>query len=176
MTAHRAPEVVVRAETPADFAAVAAIHAAAFGRPAEAQLVSSLRGSVSPALSLVAELAGERVGHVFFSPVAIEGEGAAPACCALAPVGVLPRVQGRGVGAALIREGLRRCPQLGWAAVFLLGEPAYYGRFGFVLAAPRGFRYESPVFDRGFQLLELRAGALAACRGWVRYPAAFAAL
>jgi putative acetyltransferase len=60
--------------------------------------------------------------------------------------------------------------------VFLLGEPAYYARFGFVMAAPRGFHYESEAFDAGFQVLELVEGALAGHAGRVLYHPAFAQL
>jgi putative acetyltransferase len=57
--------------------------------------------------------------------------------------------------------------------VFVLGDPSYYSRFGFVLAAPRGFRYESEAFDAAFQVLELEEGVLSGCRGRVRYHPVF---
>jgi putative acetyltransferase len=122
----------------------------------------------------VAEVGREVVGHVFVSPVSIEGSGSALAAGGLAPLGVAPQAQGRGVGTVLVRAGLRESRSLGWRAVFLLGEPEYYSRFGFVLAAPEGFHYESEAFDAAFQVVELAAGALAGCRGWVRYPEPFA--
>jgi putative acetyltransferase len=164
----------VRAEGPADRGAVAAVLEAAFGRRDEAELVSELRSRASPRLSLVALQADEVVGHVFFSPVRLDLRAGAPvAAGGLAPLGVTPASQGRGVGSALVRAGLSACSGLGWRAVFVLGEPAYYSRFGFELAAPRGLRYESPAFDPGFQLLEIDAGAMSGCRGWVRYDDAF---
>ena len=147
-----------------------------FGGPDEARLVDALRGSVAPALSLVAERDGRLVGHAFFSPVTIEGPRPGPPACALGPIGVHPARQGDGIGSALMRAGLDRAPALGWRAVFLLGSPDYYGRFGFTLAAPRGLRYQSTAFDAGFQVLELEAGALDAVTGFVRYPSAFANL
>ena len=150
-----------------------AIHEAAFGRPHEARLVDRLRAVAHPSLSLVAESQDRVVGHVFFSPVAIESERPAPPACGLAPLAVLPERQGEGVGAALVRAGLAECPALGWEVVFLLGSPAYYARFGFAAAAPRGLRYESDAFATAFQVLELRAGALAGVRGRVRYHAEF---
>jgi putative acetyltransferase len=155
---------------------VRALQQAAFGRAAEADLVDALRASAHPQLSLVAEHAGDVVGHVFFSPVAIEGAAAAPPCAGLAPIGVWPAAQGAGIGSALVRAGLARCPELGWRAVFLLGDPDWYARFGFEPAAPRGFHYESEAFDRGFQLRELAPGALLGCAGYVRYAEAFGAL
>lgn len=169
-------EVEIRAEEPDDHPAVERIHRLAFGRSAEAELVAALRRESGPRLSLVAERAGQAVGHVFFSPVTIEGAADPPPAAGLAPLAVLPEAQARGVGGALVRSGLGRCRSLGWRAVFLLGEPAYYGRFGFVLAAPRGLHYESPAFDAAFQLLELEPSALDGCRGQVRYAPPFTAV
>ncbi len=163
----------VRPERLSDYEKVYAVQQAAFDRPNEARLVEALRASVGMQLSLVAERAGQVVGHVFFSSVEIEPRQPSPPVGGLAPVGVLPEWQGRGIGSALIRGGLEGCAALGWRAVVLVGNPQYYARFGFVLAAPRGLRYESEAFDSAFQLLELTPGALAGCRGWVRYPKAF---
>jgi putative acetyltransferase len=163
----------VRPERPADARAVWTVHEAAFGRPDEAKLVARLRQQASPCLSLVTETAGRVTGHVFFSPVMVDGERPAPPAGGLAPVGVLPEAQGRGAGAALVRAGVEASRALGWRLLFLLGNPAYYGRFGFELAAPRGLHYESHAFDRGFQVLELAPGALEGVRGWVHYHPAF---
>ena len=164
----------VRPEVAGDHACVHTVQREAFGRVEEADLVDTLREATQPQLSLVAERDGEVVGHVFFSPVAVEGTRGAPASAGLAPLAVTPAEQGRGIGSALVREGLSRCFGLGWPAVFLLGDPAYYGRFGFQLAAPRGLHYESHDYDRGFQLIELEPDVLHGCRGWVRYHEAFA--
>ncbi len=169
----RSSLIRVRSEQPADGDRVFSIQEAAFDRRDEAELVAVLRASADPQLSLVAERAGRVVGHVFFSPVSIESGTEAPACAGLAPVAVHPAQQGRGVGSALIRTGLERCSELGWGAVFLVGNPAYYSRFGFVLAAPRGLHYESEAFDPVFQVIELEEGSLGGSRGWVRYHEAF---
>ena len=166
----------VRAETATDHARVDRIHARAFGRPDEAELVCALRNEARPLVSLVAEDAGELVGHVLVSPVSIEGERTPIPAAGLAPLAVDPDRQRRGAGSSLVRAALPACAQLGWRAVFLLGEPAYYARFGFALAAPRGFHYESEAFDAGFQVIELVDGALAGRAGWVRYHEAFARL
>ena len=148
----------------------------------------------------MSEEAGRVIGHVLFSPVAIECERPGPpaassgwparatgtparsepqasvAAGGLGPVGVLPDAQGRGAGSALIRAGIEACRALDWRLLFVLGNPAYYGRFSFVLAAPHGLHYESHAFDAAFQVQELRLGALAGVNGWVRYHAAFAAV
>jgi len=169
-------DIRVRDECESDHDHVRVIHEAAFGQPAEAHLVDILRRSASPKVSRVAEVDGEQVGHIFLSPVSIEGKKPRVDCAGLAPLGVLPAVQGMGVGSALVRDAITRCPEFGWASVFLLGDPAYYARFGFALAAPRGLRFESPAFDTAFQCLELESGALEGSSGWVRYHEAFADL
>ena len=152
------------------------VHEAAFGRPGEAKLVARLRQEARPSVSLVAEAAGQVIGHVFFSPVTIEHARVDLPAGALAPVGVLPDAQGRGAGAALIRAGIEASRRLGWRLLFVLGNPAYYGRFGFTLAAPHGLHYESHAFDAAFQVEELVPDASAGARGWVRYHPAFAEL
>jgi putative acetyltransferase len=167
--------LTIRSEVPADRDRVFAVESAAFAQRNEAELVDSLRRSTDPQLSLVATLADEIVGHVFFSPVVIESQRAATPAAALGPVAVEPARQRTGVGSALVRAGLERCSDHGWHAVFLVGNPAYYSRFGFVPAAPLGFHYGDPRFDPVFQVVELKAGALAGCRGRVHFHSAFAA-
>lgn len=162
----------IRAERPSDRERVFEIQAAAFGQLDEAKLVDALRARARPQLSLVAESEGEIVGHVFFSPVSVESRGAPPVA-GLAPVGVDPRRQRAGIGSALVREGLRQCPGHGWRAVFLVGDPGYYSRFGFALAEPLGFRYGNPLFDSALQVTELFRGALQGHVGPVHFHPAF---
>ncbi|MFI5393943.1 MAG: GNAT family N-acetyltransferase [Candidatus Binatia bacterium] len=164
----------IRPELSADHERVFAIHETAFERSNEATLVSLLRSCTSPQLSLVAEVDGRVVGHVFFSPVFIDSSTGAPPAAGLAPLAVDPEFQGCGVGSALVRAGLRRCPELGWQAAFLVGDPAYYSRFGFVLAATLGLHYRNEAFDPVFQVVEFMTGALRACQGRVRFHDAFA--
>jgi putative acetyltransferase len=169
--------VRVRPERPADHPTVQVIHEAAFGRMAEARLVSALRRAAAPLVSLVAEVDGPAdagvAGHVMVSPVRLEAHPAVEAG-GLAPVAVLPARQHRGVGATLVRAALEHCAAVGWGAVFVLGDPAYYRRFGFVPAAPGGLHYESSDFDAAFQVREIVPGTITGCRGWVRYHTAFA--
>lgn len=164
--------VDVRVEAESDIPSVFETQRTAFGGPVQARLVDTLRMTASPSLSLVATMDGALVGHIFFSPVTIES---APSCGAaqLSPVAVHPRHQGRGVGSALIRAGLSACPSKGWSAVFLVGNPLYYSRFGFEMARPRGFSCGGP-HDPALQVLELEPGALANVRGHVAFHPAFA--
>ena len=164
---------MIRSEEKADHARVFEILTAAFERSNEANLVEALRSSTEPHISLVAEDDGRILGHIFFSPVEIEPSGEPPGLAGLAPVAVDPAHQGLGIGAALIRAGLERCRELGWQAVFLVGDPAYYSRFGFVLASPMRFTYGSPVFDAVLQAHEISPGVLNGQGGRVRFHPAF---
>lgn len=163
----------IRAEQPEDHDAVAAIHDAAFGQPDEARIVAAVRSDATLSLSLVAELEQRVVAHVLFSTVVVE-DRELPPFAGLGPVSVIPGLQRRGIGSTLIRHGLEACPAMGWRAVFVLGDPSYYGRFGFDPAAPRGLHYGSRELDHAFQVLELEAGVMRDVAGWVQYHPAFA--
>ncbi|MEN8184324.1 MAG: N-acetyltransferase, partial [Myxococcota bacterium] len=163
----------IRREEPGDRAAVHGVNARAFGRDGEADLVDALRGQVEPAVSLVALRGGVVVGHVFFSPVRIEGEGAQSRATALAPLAVLPEHQQHGIGSQLVRAGLDACHSLGEDVVFVLGHAGYYPRFGFQPAGPLGLRYRDLSPDPSFMVTELSPGALHGRTGWVRYAEAF---
>jgi putative acetyltransferase len=162
----------VRDETPADVAAIRAVNEAAFGGAQEADLVDALRRDGDLVLSLVADADNIVAGHVAFSRMQVGGEGASVPAVALAPVAVLPAQQRRGIGTALIGEGLRRLGQSGETLVFVLGEPAYYGRFGFATAPAA--RFDTPYPGPYFQSLALSPRAPSS--GTVRYARAFAAL
>lgn len=163
----------VRAEIVADAPAIAAVHEAAFPTDAEARLVSDLRRSGALRLSLVAEADGLVLGHIAFSPVQIDAPGAVVAGLGLAPVAVRPEHQGRGIGAALIRRGLALLRAERVPYVVVLGEPAYYGRFGFGPAHARGIGNEYGARD-AFMIVELVPDGLPDQPGVARYGEAFA--
>lgn len=165
--------VQIRLEEAGDHQSVRRVQEAAFGQPGEAALVDALRLDAQPALSLVAEVDGAIAGHVFLSSVEVDVQPADRHFAGLAPIGVMPTLQNRDIGGALMREAIQRAPSLGWSAIFLLGDPAYYSRFGFILAGPLGLHYESKAFDSDFQVLELQDGALQDCSGLVHYHSAF---
>lgn len=165
--------ITVRTENPEDYAEVRRVNEAAFGRPEEATLVEALRAAARPFVSLVAVEGGRVVGHISFSPVSVEGDGAALEGMGLAPMAVLPEYQRRGIGSLLVGEGLRECRRAGHAFVVVLGHPDYYPRFGFRRASERGLRCEYEVPDEAFMVAELRPGALDGVRGVVKYHEAF---
>jgi putative acetyltransferase len=163
----------IRFEQPADIAAVHAINQAAFETSAEADLVDSLRAQAEPILSLVADDHGTIVGHILFSPVTLTGHGELR-IMGLAPMAVWPAQQRRGIGSALVRDGLDRCRQFRCDAIVVLGHHKYYPRFGFVPASRFGIRSEYDVPDEAFMALEFEAGVLAGKTGTIRYHPAFA--
>ena len=124
----------IRAECSDDTNAIRLLTEAAFKdaphtRHTEARIVEALRAAGALTVSLVAVENEVIVGHVAFSPVTIS-DGTRD-WFGLGPVSVTPGRQGEGIGQALIREGLRRLEAAGAAGCVVLGEPAYYGRFGF---------------------------------------------
>jgi putative acetyltransferase len=163
----------IRAERPEDYDAVHQVNEQAFGQPNEADLVDALRKSARPSISLVADVEGRIVGHIFFSTVRIESEASTTAALGLAPMAVLPEFQNQGVGSALVRRGLEECRSLGQEIVVVLGHPEYYPRFGFVPAREKGLSCEYPVPDEVFMALELREGALSGRKGLVKYGPEF---
>ena len=124
----------IRDETPNDIEAIRDVVTAAF-RDAphrsgfEAAIVSTLRDAGALAISLVAEDAGEIVGCVAFSPVAISG--CSCGWFGLGPIAVTPQRQREGVGTLLIVEGLARLTARDAGGCVVLGDPGYYRRFGF---------------------------------------------
>jgi putative acetyltransferase len=167
--------VILRREQPGDEATIFDVHAAAFARPntevaPEAPLVDELRsaGDIIAGLSIVALVGDRIVGHTVCSRATIEGAAA----LGLGPLGVLPTYQQRGVGKALVHAVLAAADALDEPVVVLLGDPAYYQRFGFVLAEPLGVQPPDPDWAPHFQLRQLTAWETG-LRGSFRYAPAF---
>jgi putative acetyltransferase len=159
--------VNIRPERPEDAACVRALLDAAFGGDTESKVVEQLRADGDFVLSLVAENGKGIVGYAGFPRLVLRLDERNVPVSGLAPVGVSPPLQRRGIGGALIRDGLARLKDRAERLVFVLGDPAYYGRFGFTVMEGFVSRYAGLYF----QALMLAPDAPKA--GRVSYPRAF---
>lgn len=164
--------VHLRPEQPGDAQAIDDLVAEAFRAAphtsgTEQFIVRELRRAGALTVSLVAVLGEDVVGHVAVSPVTASDGSSGWA--GLGPVSVLPRLQGRGIGLRLVREALQLLEQQGAASCVVLGEPAYYGRFGFRVDPLLVLEGVPPAY---FQSLRFRGPA---AQGEVHYHPAFSA-
>lgn len=160
--------ILIREEQADDHGLISELVEQAFGQPDEARLVERLRADGDATISLVALIDGAVAGHVLLSPMSAPFRA-----LGLAPVSVAPRYQRSGVGHALIETAIDRARSDGWDAIFVLGDPAYYERFGFRGDLAAGF--VSPY--AGPYLMALPLGsALPASIGSIDYAPAFSGL
>jgi putative acetyltransferase len=129
----------IRPATPRDRDAIRLVEKNAFGQQAEAGLVDALAAADDAIVELVAEEDGQIVGHILFSRLFVQEGGREFPAVALAPLAVDPSFHGTGIGGALIREGHIRLKAAGETLSIVLGDPAYYGRFGYAHARAAGF-------------------------------------
>jgi putative acetyltransferase len=127
-------EIMIRSETREDIGAIAEVTVAAFrtlkvSDQTEQFIIEALRAARALTVSLVAEVGGRVIGHIAFSPVTMS-DGTQD-WYGLGPVSVLPEYQRKGIGKALIREGLSRLKGLGARGCCLVGHPEYYRKSGF---------------------------------------------
>jgi putative acetyltransferase len=161
--------MIIRSESPGDIAGIRFVEEAAFLQSAEADLVDDLRAAGDSVFSLIA-VEGETVtGHAMFSRL----QAPFPAL-ALGPVAVLPDRQRVGVGSRLIREGIARSEAAGWIGIFVLGDPAFYRRFGFDVGKASGFI--SPYAGPHLMALPLGRNELPTDTGSIQHAPAFAKL
>jgi len=128
------PNILIRGETEADIGVITEVTVAAFKTLAislhtEQFIIEALRAARALTVSLVAEVEGQVVGHIAFSPVTIS-DGTRN-WYGLGPISVLPAYQRQSIGKALIGEGLTRLKGLGARACCLVGHPDYYRKLGF---------------------------------------------
>lgn len=165
--------MTIRGERPEDASRVRHVNEAAFGRPAEADLVERLRRACQDSLSLVAEDAAV-VGHILFTPVVVESPGRRVLGMGLAPLAVLPDRQRRGVGSQLVRRGLNLLRERGCPFIVVVGHPEYYPRFGFEPASTRGLASQwEGVGDPAFMVLVLDVPGMAGVSGVAMYREEF---
>ena len=122
-------------ETAADAAQIHLLTRAAFGQEDEAELIASLRADFDLPISLVAKMGRAYLGHIALSPMKAPFKA-----LALAPLSVRAVMRRQGLGADLVRAGLMAAREKGYEGVFVVGEPEFYGRFGFSAEAAAGFK------------------------------------
>ena len=164
---------IVRPARPEDTAQIREVERAAFPTEAEADLVEALVASGDVTFSLIAEADGAVLGHLLCSRMQVDADDRAFRAVALGPVAVLAESQSLGIGAALIREALERSRKAGEEVMFVLGDPAYYGRFGFSAETARPFA--SPYAGEYFMAIRFGEGPPPRA-GRADYAPAFAAL
>jgi len=128
------PKIVIRNETHDDISAITEVTIAAFktleiSNHTEQFIIEALRVARALTVSLVAEMDGQVIGHIAFSPVTISD--GTPNWYGLGPVSVFPEHQRKGIGKALIKEGLSRLKDMNAQGCCLVGHPDYYRNLGF---------------------------------------------
>jgi predicted N-acetyltransferase YhbS len=158
--------ITIRAEASADHDAIERLHARAFGPGRYARTAFRLREMACPgsAFGFVAHVGTFLAGSVRLTPVRAGDVAAAM----LGPLTVDPAFEGRGVGAGLMREAVAATRLRGCGLILLVGDLAYYARFGFGMVTSGQLVLPGPVNPARLLALELTGGALEKARGPVR--------
>ena len=166
---------IIRSEKPEEREACDQILRAAFGRENEVELAASLRGlsDFNPNLSIVGADGTEVRGYALYQRATVDGINGPQPALLLAPIGVDPAYQRKGVGERLVRHGLERCRVVGIELVFTVGLPEYFSRFGFQPAAPQGLTPNIPLPEDQFQVIDLSGKMLGNVQGTVNLPGPF---
>ncbi|MGB7287932.1 MAG: N-acetyltransferase [Salaquimonas sp.] len=159
-------KITIRSSVEADAKMIRKVERKAFGRKSEANLVDMLIPAPEFTISLVAECDGEIIGHVLMTEIRAPAKS-----LALAPLAVVSKYREMQVGSELVRSALKIAKEVGFEAVFVLGDLGYYERFGFSsqLADP----FEVEWQGKQFMALELKDGALRNKKGPLNYPEPF---
>lgn len=163
----------IRTPYPTELEAVLNIHKQAFGNIKEPQLVADLLldPTAQPLISLVAEKGKELVGHILLTAVHIEDLSPSPACSLLAPLAVIPKTQGQGIGKLLIKAALKKAQEARQQMVFVLGHPTYYPKCGFRTAGHLGLQAPYLIPEEhadAWMVAELTEGAIQRFSGTVK--------
>lgn len=168
--------MTIRPEKPAEFAEIYKLIEMAFRTAKvadgdEQNFTDRLRAGKGyiPELALVAEEDGKLTGHVMFTRFAVKTESGNEEILLVAPLSVTLEFRSQGVGAALMREGLRRAAGLGFRTALLVGDPVYYRRFGFRRSTELGICNADGIPDQYVLALELEEGALKGMNGTVTF-------
>ncbi|MFM2480734.1 GNAT family N-acetyltransferase [Celerinatantimonas sp. YJH-8] len=159
-----------------DVDAIRRIYVQVFEHPGEARFVDSMRGLVDcPQLSMVAEVDGEVSGHILLSEIQLQGNTQLK-IMALAPMAVVPKCQGFGVGSAMINVAIEQVRRRGYHAIIVIGLPDYYPRFGFRSLSEYGWQCPFEVDPTSILVAPLTDGPLHEGHEVLDYPAPFSQL
>ena len=122
--------IEIRESMPGDLAAIELLYPEAFPDEDLVPLVRSLLQEEPAPLSLVGIIGSQLVGHIIYTECSVVGSSSKAAL--LGPLAVASAWQRQGIGSAIVRAGLRQLEDAGISHVYVLGDPAYYGRFGFL--------------------------------------------
>lgn len=167
--------MIIRQETPQDYSRIYGLVKVAFQTAKvtngqEQDFVEQLRHSSDyiPELALVAEQDGELVGHILLTRTYINAGSDKAEALFLGPISVMLERRNQGIGSALMKESLRIAQAMGYKSVFLVGDPAYYHRFGFQPTVKYGIKETEPIPDEYVMVCPLVDNALAGITGTVR--------
>lgn len=164
---------MIRKETIRDIQDIRKLNDLVFSGPVEGTIVEAIRKRSPEALSLVAVVDYKIVGHIFFSPVEIDGLNGIQAM-GLGPMAVLPEYQRQGIGTALIIQSIKQLQELGCAVVVVLGHAEYYQKFGFSPVSRHGLKCQwDGVPDDAFMVRFLRKDYEGIASGTIRYMKEF---
>lgn len=173
-------DITIRTETTVDYPFTFDLIKEAFASvdvsdKTEHFLVERLRKSQAfiPELSLVACQDNRVIGHIILTKILIKSNDTAIRSLALAPVSVLPNLQGKGIGGLLIRKAHRIAESLGYGSIVLIGHENYYPRFGYKAASEFGITFSFEVPDKNAFAIELKENALSKHSGRVEYAPEF---
>lgn len=164
--------IIVRQTTEADYSTVYNLIKTAFETAEhrdgdEQDYAVNLRnsGNYLPELDLVAEIDGQLAGHILFTKTFVtQPDGSHADTLMVAPLSVLLEYRNMGVGSTLMKEGFRIAETMRYKTAFLLGDPAYYRRFGYKPSHLYGIHHES--FPAEYLLVkEIVPGALSGITG-----------
>ncbi|WNN44836.1 GNAT family N-acetyltransferase [Winslowiella toletana] len=164
--------MLIRTEIGVDAAGIDSLLRRCFPTPAEAELVQQLREDGLLTLGVVAtDDEGQVLGYAAFSPVSMQGEDRQ--WVGLAPLAVDGSVRQQGIGKQLIYEGLDTLNEFGYAAVVVVGDPAFYGRFGFEPAARHQLHCKWLGAEAAFQVYKLADDAFVDAQGQIEFAEPF---
>lgn len=169
-------DILVRQETPADYAEIYALVQQAFATAEhkdgdEQDLVVKLRGSAAfvPELSLVAEINGRLAGYILFTKAKVGNQN----ILVLAPLAVLPQYQRQGIGKELIKAGEEIAEKLGFSGISVIGNPQVYSKSGYVPARKFGISSPFEIDDKYFMFKELYPEAFSSAKAIIEYAPEF---